>query len=361
MISRFKPGPVTLALLLALALIAWMVSGAVTTFRSEEPARPERAQTPPTQVEVSWMESREYAPRLVLQGQIEPWLDVELGAQIAGTVEVLPLEVGSVVRQGDVVARLSVEDRAAQVARFDAEIKLREGELAAAERLRGSGMQTETEILRLASELARARAEREAARLALAHTRLTAPFDAVLDRLHVERGDFVQAGTPVVLLVAIDRLKVTAQVPQQDVAQLEQGQDVDVDLLDGRRLRGELYFIASAAEPGTRSFRVEVEIANPQRMRIAGASATLAVHLAPVMAHRISPALLALDEDGRLGVSLADEDSRVRMVPVRLLSADNDGAWIAGLPSRARVITRGAGFVANGEFVVPVEPQAPGP
>jgi len=358
--SRFKPGPVTLAVLLALALIAWMVSGAVNTFRTDEPARTERPETPPTRVEVSWLEASEYAPRLVLQGQIEPWLDVELGAQISGTVEILPVPAGSAVRKGDVVARLTVDNRAAQLERFDAEIRQYEGELAAAERLRGSRMQTETEILRLASELARARAERETARLALNHTRLTAPFDAVLDRLLVEPGDFVQPGTLIARLVAIDRLKVTAQVPQQEVAHLELGQGVDVDLLDGRRLQGELYFIASAAEPGTRSFRVEVEIPNPQRLRIAGASATLGVHLSPVMAHRISPALLALDEDGRLGVRLVDQDNRVLVAPIRLLSADNEGAWIAGLPTRTRLITRGAGFVASGESVVPVEPQAPG-
>lgn len=360
MISRFTPGPVTLALLLALALIAWMVNGAVNTFRSDEPARTERPETPPARVEVSWMEASEYAPRLVLQGQIEPWLNVELGAQISGTVEMLPVPAGTAVRKGDVVARLSVDNRAAQVERFEAEVRQREGELAAAERLRGSRMQTETEILRLGSELARARAEREAARLALAHTRLTAPFDAVLDRLHVDPGDFVQPATSIARLVAIDRLKVTAQVPQQEVAHVELGQGVDVDLLDGRRLQGELYFIASAADAGARSFRVEVEIPNPQHLRIAGASATLAVHLSPVMAHRISPALLALDEDGRLGVGLVDDDSRVHVVPIRLLSADNQGAWVAGLPIRARLISRGGGFVANGEFVVPVEPQAPG-
>lgn len=357
---RFKPGPITFALLLAVILLAWMASGAVNTFRAEAPPRPERPPTPPIQVEVRWLDAQTYAPRLVLQGQIEPWFDVELAAQVAATVEAMPVAAGREVRTGDVVARLSVDDRATQVERFDAEIRLRTGELAAAERLRGSQMQTQTEILRLSSELAQARAARETARLALAHTRVTVSFDAVLDRLLVEPGDFVQPGAPLVRLVAIDRLKVTAQVPQQEVMHLQVGQHVDVDLLDGSRLQGELYFISSAAEPGTRSFRVEVEIRNPQRLRIAGASATLRAHLSPVMAHRISPALLALDDDGRLGVGLVDQDDRVRFAPIRLLSADNEGAWVAGLPTRARLITRGAGFVGNGESVAPVEVQASG-
>ena len=107
-----------------------------------------------------------------------------------------------------------------------------------------------------------------------------------------------------------------------------------------RRLSGTLTFISSAAEPGTRSFRIEVEVDNPERLRVAGSSATVRVHLPPVMAHRVSPAVLALDEDGRLGVPLVDEREQMVVAPVRLLSVDNEGAWITGIGERVRLITR---------------------
>lgn len=355
MSRSFKPGPVTLAVVLALGLIAWMVSGSVHVFREDEPPIPALPPTTSMQVETRWMDAEQYAPRLTLQGQIEPMQQLEYASQIAATVEALPLAAGAPVSKGQVFAHLSLDARQAEATRFEAEVRLRESELAAVERLRGSGMQTETERLRVLGELARVRAELEAAHLAIAHTRPAAPFDAVLDRRLVEVGDYVQPGTPLARLVAIDRLKVTAQVPQQEVIHLGIGQRADIDLLDGGRLTGTLTFIASAAEPGTRSFRVELEIDNPDRLRIAGASATVRIHLPSVMAHRVSPALLALDGDGRLGVRLVDEDDRMRIAPVRLLSVDNDGAWIAGVGERLRIITRGGGFVAPGDQVVPVD------
>ncbi len=355
MFRRFIPGPVTLAVVLALGLIGWLVSGAVNTFSETEPEVPVPPAAPPMQVEARWIDAERHSPRLTLQGQVEPMQQVEHAAQIAATVEALPVAAGATVRKGDPLLRLSMDARPAQVQRFEAEVRQRESELAAVERLRGSGMQTETERLRLQGELARARAELEAARLAVAHTRPVAPFDAVLDRRMVEVGDYVQPGTPLVRLVAIDRLKVTAQVPQQEVVHLAPGQHVDVDLLDGRRLPGALTFIASAAEPGTRSFRIEAELDNPERLRIAGASATLRVHLPAVMAHRVSPALLMLDRDGRLGLPVVDEDERMAVAPVRLLSVDNEGAWITGVGDRVRLIARGAGFVQPGERIVPVD------
>lgn len=355
MSRRFTPGPVTLAVVLALGLIAWMVSGSVNVFREDEPPIPAPSPAPPMQVETRWMEAEQYAPRLTLQGQIEPIQQLDFASQIAATIEALPLPVGAPLSTGQVFAHLSLDARQAEATRFEAEVRLRESELAAVERLRVSGMQTETERLRILGELARVRAELEAARLAIAHTRPAAPFDGVLDRRLVEVGDYVQPGTLLARLVAIDRLKVTAQVPQQEVIHLGIGQDADIDLLDGRRLTGTLTFIASAAEPGTRSFRIELEVDNPERLRIAGASATVRIHLPSVMAHRVSPALLALDGDGRLGVRLVDEDDRMEIAPVRLLSVDNDGAWITGVGERLRMITRGGGFVEPGDLVVPVD------
>lgn len=359
MSGRRVPTTIWTALALTVALIAWLATGGLLRFEEDAPEAEPQAAAAPVTVQTQWLDAVEHAPRLTLQGQIEPWQQLELGARVAGTVERLPAPTGEPVTRGTVVAELSVENREAQISRFQAEIRQREGELSAGQRLRSSQMQSETEILRLSTELARARADLDAARLALAHTRPEAPFDAVVDRHMVEIGDYVQPGMPLVRLVAIDRLKVTGQVPQQSVGHVGLGQSVDVDLLDGRRLSGSVSFISSAADPGSRSFRVEVAVPNPERLRIAGGSATLGVHLEPVMAHRISPALLALDPDGRLGVWTLDEDDRLRFGSVRLLSADSEGAWVGGLPERVRVVTRGAGFAEPGQRVVAVDRLEP--
>jgi len=66
-----------------------------------------------------------------------------------------------------------------------------------------------------------------------------------------------------------------------------------------------------------------------------------------VMAHRISPALLALDDEGRVGVRTLDGDNRVVFNLVKILNDDGGSVWISGLPETATLITVGQ------ELVVP--------
>lgn len=354
MIHRLPKGPVTLAVVLALGLIVWLASGDIRQSRESMEDPFETRSDEPARVEVGVREASPYQPEVVVQGQLEPWRSVTLTAQVAGTVEALPVALGDTVSSGDVLVRLSEESRREQLEQARAELERAESDLSGASRLRGENLASQSEYLARKADVAAARAGVEAARIAMADTRPAAPFDAVVNERSVELGDETRPGDPLMQLVQTDRLKATGRVPQQRAGRLERGQPVRVELLDGRQLTGTLTFIASSAHPETRSFRIEAELDNPERLRVAGSTATLRIGLAEVLATRLSPAHLNLDEQGKLGVKHVDSGNQVRFSRVRLLSTDNDGAWVAGLPLRIRLITRGAGFVRPGETVVPV-------
>ena len=150
--------------------------------------------------------------------------------------------------------------------------------------------------------------------------------------------------SPLFEVVQVERLKGLAQVPQQSVAGLEEGQPVTVDLLDGTALEGRTSL--PVLPTCTRSFPVEITVQNPERKRIAGGSATLRIALPEVQAHYF-PAYLSRD-DGRPGVTHVNDDDRVAFTHVRC-SVTTDGAWVAGLPDELRLLTCGAGFVAAGQ------------
>jgi multidrug efflux system membrane fusion protein len=239
--------------------------------------------------------------------------------------------------------------------RWQSRVRKLEADLAAARRLRASNLAAESEVLALESELAAANAELTSARQAINHLTPEAPFDGTINRKSVDTGDLVQVGSPLFQLVRVDRLKATAQIPQQSVGDVATGQAVRVDLLDGSRLSGIVTFVASAASPETRSFAVEIAVENPDRKRVAGGSASLRVALPEVKAMFISPAYLSLGDDGRPGVKYVNGENRVEFGEVKLLSVSTDGAWVTGLPDEIRLITRGGGFVSTGEQVVPVD------
>ena len=351
MIKKLSISPLIIAGILALALLLWLLSG--DTFRSQ-PQAPAEQQAPKEQlarVETRWSDAEPYQLTQVAQGQVLPWRSVSIKSQQAGTVTAILQQQGTSVQQGEPLLRLSDEGRTALLAQARANLTLKQSELASARTLGESKFSSETELTRLQSELARAEAEFESARLALAQIEPAAPFSGVVDRRHIEVGDVVQAGSELLQLVQIDPLKVTAQIPQQHVGALTPGQSVKLHLLGGKELTGELSFISYAADTATRSFYIEVTVANPERLRIAGGSATVEVQLEPVQAHHISPALLRLDHDGKLGIAVVDEQQQVVFYPVDILTADNEGAKVTGLPERAQIITQGAGFVQPSDTV----------
>ncbi|MEX6500995.1 efflux RND transporter periplasmic adaptor subunit [Pseudomonas zhanjiangensis] len=352
MLSQLSKRPWLIAIAIAVLLLIWLLSGSL--FRAREEASADHPVAAPglAKVEIQWLEASPMQRHLVVQGQIEAWRRVELRAQVSASVIRLDQDKGSRVAAGQRLLSLSADDRPAQVARGEADVRQRETDVNSARRLRERNLLSANELIRLENELAKARAELDSARLQLGHTQILAPFAGVYDDRRVELGDFVQPGQSLLTLVDVGQLKVSAQIAQQQVRALRLGQPVRVQLLDGRELQGELHFIAAAADPGSRSFRVEVKVANPDYLRLAGASATLQISTGEAMAHRLSPALLSLDEAGRQGVKWVNDEQRVEFTPVELLSVDNQGAWVGGLPPRVALITLGQGFVGPGQQVL---------
>ncbi|SDT87214.1 efflux RND transporter periplasmic adaptor subunit [Halopseudomonas salegens] len=346
--------PIRLAIIMAIVLALWLLLGEKRSAQEKAPVAEEQTEQTLSRVETRWFQAESLPREQVLQGQLQPWQSVRVMAQVSGRVEKLTRQQGDRVSDGDVLLELSDEGRSQSLAQARAILRLRQKELDSARQLRASSFATETEVIRLEGEVARAQADLSAAELAVKYNLPVAPFSGVIDRHYVEVGEFVQSGTELMSLVNVERLKATAQIPQQDVGRVEVGQKVKLNLLDGRELDGEVRFISLAANPETRSFYVEVEASNPELWRIAGGSVTLRIQLASVMAHQFSPALLRLGADGELGVHAVDADGQVVNYPVQVVSMTNEGATVEGLPEKVQLITQGAGFVTPGQDVEPV-------
>jgi len=352
--TKAKLGSIGLSLFLFIALIVWMATGEVRMAEKDAPAAPQAEKASLPAVQVEQRQSRLYQPGLLLQGQIEPWQSVSISARIPGTVESLNVSLGDRVEAGQIMATLSEDGRRAAVTRWQSRLRKLEADLSAARRLRERELISESEILTLQSELATAKAELAEVQNLIDHLTPKAPFAGTINHKSVDEGDLVQVGSPLFELVRIDRLKAVGQVPQQSVSQVATGQSVNIETLDGDTLNGEVRFVASAANPQTRSFAVEIAIDNPERKRVAGGSATLRIALPEVDAMFVSPAYLSLDDNGRPGIRHVNENDEVVFSNVRLLSITTEGAWVTGLPSEIRLITRGAGFVSLGQKVRPV-------
>ena len=351
MFNALVKRPGLLAIAISILLLIWLFSGSI--LRSSEEATPDhdKAEALAPQVEITWMDATPVQREQVLQGQLEAWQRVELRAQIKATVERIDQPKGAVVKAGELLLSLSADSRPMQLSMIEAEMRQREAAAEAARKLRDKKLVSANDLLKVETELANAKALLSEARLGMQYTQIRAPFAGVVDDRMVELGDYVEPKQSLLTLVDISKLKVSAQIPQQQVAAIKLGQLVKVQLLDGEMLQGEVYFISAAADPGSRSFRVEVSVDNPERLRLAGGSATLHIQTGETLAHPLSPALLSLDTAGRPGVKWVDSQQQVVFTPVQLISVSTTEAWVSGLPKHVALISQGQGFVQHGQQV----------
>lgn len=341
-----------IALAIFLLVSAWMLTGQFGDGGSQAEKADVAASRPQlTRVRVEDSRAVEIQREVIIHGNTAPERSVELRAETAGRVAAVPVARGVQVSAGQELVRLDPAQRPARLAEARALLHQRELEDAAAQRLFKQGLKSDTERAAAAALFDSARAAVAAAELDLARTRLQAPFAGVLEERPVEVGSYVSVGDTLARVVDIDPLKVVGQVSEREVGWLELGMRGQVELVGGEQLEGTVRYIGATADEATRTFRVELEVPNPQGRALAGITAQARVEVERLLAHRVSPSVLALDDGGTLGVKSVDADGTVRFHPAQIVRADPDGLWLGGLPEELRLITIGQGFVRAGDRV----------
>ena len=362
-----KPS-IVIAVLLAAGATAWIASG---NLPSEDTATAPAAggdvaqanaaapaaggtETKVQSVRVYESAARDRRTTLRIAGRTEASRAGRLMAETEGTIRSISVEEGDAVTAGQQVGQIDVDERNAVVREAQALLSQREIEYTAAAKLASKGFQSEVSKAKALAEMEAAKASLDRARLDLAKTRLAIPFDGVIWTKDVEQGDLVKVGDLIATVVDLDPLLVAANVSEREVAGIEEGTLARARLITGETVEGIVKYISPQAETSTRTFRVEIEVPDTGNRYKAGITAELLLPLTESRAHLISPALLTLDDSGRVGVKLVVDGDVARFAPVQILEDTPEGVWIDGLPDRATLISVGQEYVADGEKVEPV-------
>jgi len=184
-----------------------------------------------------------------------------------------------------------------------------------------------------------------------AYPKIVAPFSGYLETLRVEEGDFLNTGAVCAALIDPNPMLVVADIAEKDIAQVQLGSEATAKLISGRYISGEVTFIASSADKNTRTFRVEISVDNEDRTIRDGVSAEIYIKGKEEPAHMISPSILSLNDQGKLGVRTVTVDNRVEFKEINILEDTKSGMWVSGLGEDARIITLGQEYVFQGQTV----------
>ena len=349
-----RPWPLSVGI--ALIVVAWLASGQMAPSQDATEARRAAVATDETagSVRVRRQSAERVRRYIVVNGNTAPARTVTLAAETDGRVASLGLKRGHNGDRGALVVRLDERDRRARIAAARATLTPGQAESAARERLKSSSYVSDAQLKEARALLESARMELVRSELDLEYARIAAPFAGALLERQVEVGDFVSRGDPVATWVDNRRLVVTASLSEHDAVYVEAGQPAEARLATGEAMRGEIRFVAPVADRETRTFVVELEVDNGDGRLRAGGTAELRIAAETVLAHRVAPSLLTLNDAGDVGIKIVTDDDRVRFVATDIAIADDNGVWLTGLPNEAVIITVGQGYVADGAAVTAV-------
>jgi RND family efflux transporter MFP subunit len=283
------------------------------------------APTTPKEVAAVKAERQIWPITVRVQGSLMADEDAVIGSKLAGRVETIDVDLGSVVREGQSMVvldrrelELRVQQANAQLTQAcsalglkpdDDELQLRYAEAPAvmleqalldeaqanvtrAEQLLPTKAMTMGEFDTLVAQLKTAearhlaalnsvseqvsligvrRAELALANQQLADAQITAPFDAIVEARHVSPGEYVQVGQSVVTLVRVDRLRFTAGVPESKAAPIQVGQKVEIRVAGTELpLHANVSRMSPTVLQTSRSVRIEADLENPELKLQAG-------------------------------------------------------------------------------------------
>jgi RND family efflux transporter MFP subunit len=256
-----------------------------------------RAESNATPVTLADVRRDSWRTQVELTGTLTALRRSSLSPEVEGRVTAIAVDEGSAVTEGELLLRLDAQlaeiDRAAAAARLaEAEARHRDAIRVRDELLRlkqgrhASETDTESAIAQVeiaAASMAAARAELERTDELLARHALRAPFSGVIAAKLTEQGEWLQRDQAALELIAMDRLRVRASLPQRDYARIEPGATARLrfDALPGEVFDGEVVAKVAAGDARTRIFPVLIDLPNPGHRLAPGMSARVWVEAGP--------------------------------------------------------------------------------
>jgi RND family efflux transporter MFP subunit len=343
-------------------------------------------------IEVVYPRRATVAQHLQTNASLEAFEEADLFAKVSGYLSDVRVDIGDHVKAGEVLAVIDVPEMKQELAEAKAQLESKRSSLESARRQLdhnkadvalqnalakdreqlGEGRQfisdrtldqvhANADIAKAdlgvaeanrdlaASQVDVAVATVEKIKALLAYTQIVAPFDGVVARRQVNRGDLVQAATAtrttpsagsLFMVQRIDTIRVFCDVPENDVPHLHVGDPATVKPsgFDGEPFIGKVTRFSLRLDPETRNMRTEIDLPNPTERLYPGTYAQVSLEM-----NRRPDALTvpnaAVDSDGDGTFVYTITDNRITRLAVKTGLTDNGRIEVtAGLSEETPVV-----------------------
>ena len=305
-------------------------------------------------------------------GEVRPRVESRLGFRVGGKIAARKVDVGDVVKRGQVLMQLDPQDLRLSAAQAGASLRaaettrdLAKADLKRYQELRAQNFVSQAVLDEKQSALRAAQASVDAAQAAFRgqsnqaqYAGLVADVDGVVTSVDAEVGQVVAPGTPVVRVAKLGEKEIVIGLPEDKVDSLRRVKDVTVRTWadPGLRIPGKVREVAPIADPATRTYAVKVSIPDSPEVKL-GMTALVQFSSTTPDARMIVPLTALHQEKGVTSVWIV-EHGKVRLVPVQVRDmSGNDVVLSGGVQPGQTVVTAGVNLLKAGQKVTVLKPE----
>ena len=209
----------------------------------------------------------------------------------------------------------------------------------------------QSQVANLETQLANIKSKIKKIKIDIDNTKISSPFSGIINNSYVEIGDYVRPGNVLFSVVDLNPIKIQGYLSESDINRVKVGTKAIVSNSNSITKIGEITFISPTAETSTRTFEITIEANNDDLLFKSGITASISIKGTSIKAHKISPSILTLQDDGSVGVKAIDKKNTVVFYPIKKEIDTIDGMWVSGLPNEVKIIITGQEYVTVGQVI----------
>ena len=236
---------------------------------------------PPATVSTMVVETTAWQPKLSSVGNLRAYRGVELGTEIGGLVQTVPIKSGMDVKEGELLIKLNDTSDLAQLNSLKALADLakvineRDGQQLEIQAISKNVFDTSK------ADAASKQAQVEQQTALVAKKNLKAPFSGRVGIVMINPGQFVNPGDKLLTLQTLDPILVDFNLPQSNAAQIQVGQEIilTTDAFKDTSFSGKITAVSPKVDTNTRNIQIEARLANPDKKILPGMFANVNIKL----------------------------------------------------------------------------------
>lgn len=332
-----------------------IILGSIVFFASCKSKEEKTAAIAPLQVTVQTVQASSGTQQLNYSGTIEPDNTAQIGFAVSGVVNMVAVQEGQFVKQGQLLASIDASEYVNGLAIANASLQQAEDLYKRLSELYEKGSLPERDFIDIKTKLAQARANKSINEKHIADSRLYAPMSGIVTAKLAVRGSTAAPGVAAFTIVKTDEVYAKVSVPESEIGSIQKGKSASIFIPTlNDSLNGVISIINPQADAASKTYSVKIRLDNSAGKLLPGMIANVSINTNKKASLITIPATAVVrDADDISYVFVANINKKAvrKRVTTGALTGSNGVTVTQGLQAGETIVTEGQSKLKDGAAI----------